>query len=167
MVYSEEEAIRMRILRVISESFPDRAMAMGEQVTRWFARHWRNEPAAPIEERVRCRLCNIQRRFSMRGRIYGSSAGMEVGTGDLPLCSDCVKDARRLAEDDRWPSRDMVRSETLRALQANGEEVAAQFVQSIAAAFPDLARSEGACSRCGKVAPLVRGKPALGLSKGP
>lgn len=151
MVYSEELEIQQRILDALREAYPDRAAVMGNQVRRWFTRHWRNESFAPVEEVARCRLCDVQRSFSV------TRPGQPTERLSFPLCFDCVRDALGTASDERWPSRDMVRNEALRALRATGDETAATFVQEIAAGFPDLAREDGACDSCKRDGPVARG----------
>ena len=151
MTYSEEDKVRLRIITALRDSFPDRADAMSDQVTRWFTRHWRNPSADPIPADHRCRLCDVSRRFYWRDRSG------EVGQGPIPLCSDCVRDAYRLASDDRYPSRDLVRVEALRALRAEGLDESARFVEQLASAFPDLSRDEGPCASCAHIKPVVRG----------
>lgn len=146
MVYWEEEAIRVRIVDALREAYPDRVAAMADMVTRWFTRHWRNESRDPVPDVDRCRLCDLQRRFGIHGKHES-----------VPLCSDCVRDAHPLATDPRWPARDMVRAEALRALRATGDDEAARFVENIAAAFPDLVREEGKCDGCSKMAVVARG----------
>ena len=146
MVYWEEERVRTRIVDALREAYPDRARPMTEMVTRWFTRHWRNESRDVVPENERCRLCDVQRRYGIFGRVQAFST-----------CSDCVRDALPLARNPRWPSRDMVRSESLRALRAIGDDEAARFVEEIAAAFPELVREEGTCDLCTKVAAVARG----------
>lgn len=151
MVYSEELAIQQRVLDALREAYPDRAYAMGDQVKRWFTRHWRNSSAAPIVEANRCRLCDLQLSMSV------SSASGGIRSLSFPVCFDCMRDAVGTATDERWPSRDMVRNEALRALRATGDETAAAFVQEIASGFPDLVRETSACDACKKTAPVARG----------
>jgi len=146
VVYWEEKRVLARILDALRDSYPDRVAPMTLMVTRWFTRHWRNESRDPIPESERCRLCDVQRRFGVYRKVSAFST-----------CSDCVRDALSLAKNPRWPSRDMVRLEALRALRASGDDEAARFVEEIAAAFPDLAREDGTCDLCLKTAVVARG----------
>lgn len=156
MVYSEELEIQNRILDALRDAYPDRFDAMGKQVRRWFTRHWRNDSRDGVPENQRCRICDVERAFGGVTRPGRPAAGVR-----FPVCTDCVRDAEGMATDERWPSRDMVRNEALRALRAVGQDEAAIFVQEIASGFPDIQREADAhCSVCQKKGPVAKGAKA-------
>ena len=128
---------------------------MGELVTRWFVRHWRNDSSYTPTPDLLCRLCARER--AARAPERNASPLIGLTGAAAPVCTDCIRDARRLLSDPDFPTRDIVRSEVLRALRAEGEDEAERLILRIADGFPDLARANAKCSGCTLESDLAKG----------
>jgi hypothetical protein len=141
-VISDDMEMLHRILTALRRVFDPgpRMHAMDEQITRWFVRSWENPPRAGARL---CDLCDREAATLKRGRVH--------------LCGECLRYGARVAENPGYPSRDMVRSEALRALRAIGDDDGADSLERLAAGCPELARGQGNCAGCAFGGDLVVG----------